>query len=934
MDRTPLHALRASEVYAALETAPSGLASAEAASRLSLFGPNRLTEIPAPPIWRSLLSHLAHPLAVLLWVAGLLAFVSRQPALGIAVWIVVVVNGLFSFWQEYRAQRAMEALGRLLPGHARVVRDGGEVEVLSSETVPGDVLVLAEGDSIPADARVVEAFGLRTNNAVLTGEAMPAQKSQDASLSDGLSELERPNLVFAGTSVVSGTGRAVVCATGMLTQFGRIARLTQQVSEPPSPLQQETRRLTRRITVIAVAAGAIVFAVSLLQLGLPVFESFLLAIGILVAVVPEGLTPIITLTLASAGQRLARHGVLVKKLAVIETLGTISMVCTDKSGTLTQNQMTIREVWVGGRLLAVSGTGYDPAGRLIPGEKREAHPDDLAGLLRVASLCNNARLIPPSSDRPQWSCLGDQTEAALRVLAIKGGMDQEKIRQRFPRVHEFPFDARRKRMSTFHLAEGKGLACIKGAPREVLQLCDHILLDGENRPLDETTRAAILEANDGFARRALRVLALAQRELPGRISGLAPDQVERELTFLGLVAMMDPPRADVAGAIESFHAAGIRMVMITGDYGLTAESVARRIGMLRTARPAILTGAEIDAMSDVELSAIISRQEVIFARMAPDHKLRLVDCMQRLGEVVAVVGDGVNDAPALRKADVGIAMGIVGTDVAKEASDVVLTDDDFTDIAMAVHEGRAVYDNLRRFVTYIFASNVPEILPFILTALLGIPLALRAHHILTIDLGTDLLPALALGAERPDPGMMQRPPRRRTQPLIEPRLMQRAFLFLGLAEAVLCFSGFTLVYLATGQAALLGLPRMPALEALNPLRVPAADVPMLATTVFLAGVVTAQVGNAFACRSGAGIRPASSPLRNPTLLAAIGLELVLILALVYYAPLADLFGLTRLPAAYWLVLIPYAPILYGLDRLRGWLSSRIARLRGARPKEE
>lgn len=933
MDTRSLHALRASDVYAALESSPGGLTSADAASRLSLFGPNRLSEVPATPIWRSLLQHVAHPLASLLWAAGLLAFISRQPALGIAVWIVVLVNGVFSFWQEHRAQRAMEALGRLLPAHARVLRDGREVEILSSQAVPGDVLVLAEGDSIPADARVVEAYGLRTNNAVLTGEAMPARKSEDASLSEGLSELERPNLVFAGTSVVSGTGRAVVCTTGMLTQFGRIARLTQQVREPASPLQTETRRLTRRISIIAVAAGAVVFAVSLLELDMPMFESFLLAIGILVAAVPEGLTPTITLTLASAGQRLARQGVLVKKLAVIETLGTISMVCTDKSGTLTQNQMTIRELWVGGEHMAVSGTGYDPHGRLVPGEGREVNADDLAALLRVASLCNNSRLNPPTPDRPQWTCLGDQTEAAMRVLAIKGGVDQDVVQKRFPRVHEFPFDARRKRMSTIHRADEESLACIKGAPREVIQLCTYILLQGEVRPLDEATRRSLLEANDEYARRALRVLGLAQRKFPSRTSGLNPEQVEQGLTFLGLVAMMDPPRPDVAGAIEAFHAAGIRMVMITGDYGLTAESVARRIGMLRTARPAILTGAEVDAMSDAELSSALGRQEVIFARMAPDHKLRLVDCMQRMGEVVAVVGDGVNDAPALRKADVGIAMGVVGTDVAKEASDVILTDDDFSDIALAVQEGRAVYDNLRRFVTYIFASNVPEVLPFILTALLGIPLALRAQHILAIDLGTDLLPALALGAERPETGVMQRPPRRRSQPLIEPRLLQRAFLFLGLLEAALCFTGFALVYLAFGQGAALGLPRLPFLEALNPVRLPATEVPTLASTVFLAGVVASQVGNAFACRSENGRRPASSPFRNPALLAGILVEIGLVLCLIYLSPLAELLGLTRLPAAYWLVLIPYAPILYGLDRLRGWLSSRIAQLRAARPKE-
>jgi magnesium-transporting ATPase (P-type) len=867
-------------------------------------------------------------MALLLWVAGALAFASRQPGLGAAIWIVVLVNGGFSFWRESRAQQAMQALRRLLPAYARAVRQGTETQVLASELVPGDVLILAEGDQIPADARLVEAFGLRTNNAVLTGEAVPARKSAEASLDEALTELERPNLVFAGTSVVSGTGRAVVHATGMLTQFGRIANLTQQAQEPPSPLQIEMRRATRRMSWVAIAAGAAVLLVSRIQLGYPLPEALVLSLGILVAAVPEGLSPTITLTLASAVQRLARHSVWVRRLAVLETLGTVSVLCIDKSGTLTQNQMTIREAWAGGHRFRVSGVGYDPRGELIPNPHGADVRNDIRDLLTVASLCNNSRLNPPTPQRPQWTCLGDQTEAALRVLAIKGGLDEEKQALLSPRIHEFPFDARRKRMTTIHRDARGVLACIKGAPREVLQLCAHISMQGKRVPLDGRLRTEILGVNDEFARRALRVLALAQRELPARTTGLTVKEVEQDLTFLGLVAMMDPPRPEIAGAIEAMHEAGIRQVMITGDYGLTAESLARRVGMLVSEHPVILTGGEFEAMSDAEIQALLRREEVVFARMAPDQKLRLVDIFQSMGEVVAVTGDGVNDAPALRRADVGIAMGIAGTDVAKEAADIVLTDDDFAHIPMAIAEGRAVYNNLRKFISYIFASNVPELVPFFLTALVNFPLALRAHHILAIDLGTDLLPALALGAEEPEPDLMRQPPRRRARPILEAGLLRRAFLWRGAIEAGLCLIGFVATYLAFGYGSVVGLPRLNALASLVPLRLPLAQVHMLATTVYLAGVVTAQVGNAFATRTENGGR-APGIASNPLLLIGIASEIGLILALVYVPPLQTLFGLQPLPWMVWPVLLLYALILYGVDRIARLVVRQIAQGRQA-----
>ncbi|HET7087749.1 MAG TPA: cation-transporting P-type ATPase [Anaerolineae bacterium] len=919
MRSAPIYSLRVSDVFRALETSPEGLASNEAQARLSLYGPNVLREPKAAPQWRRFGGHVLHPMALLLLSAGVLASLGGRPELGIVIWLIVMVNAGFSFWREYRAEQAVTALKQLLPSYARIVRDGGEVQVPSSEVVPGDVLVLAEGDNIPADARVVEEYGLRVNNASLTGEAVPARKTAEASLREGLTEVERPNLIFASTSVVSGTGRAVVYATGMATQFGRIANLTQVVEEPPSPLQQQLRWMTRLITFVAIGIGTVVFLVAALNVGMPRIEALILAVGIIVATVPEGLSPTVALSLAMAVQRLARRGVLVKKLATVETLSATSVICTDKSGTLTQNQMTVRQVWAGGQRFSVSGAGYEPTGEFSP-RPDDTVAGDFKALLGAAMLCNNARLIPPSPEHPHWTCLGDQTEAALRVLALKGGMDDRLLNAMLPRVHELPFDARRKRMTTIHRDSVYGeVAMVKGAPKEVLQLCTNILMHGEVRPLDAETRATIMAANDDDARRALRVIALSRRELPPRSGPYSVEDIERDLTFLGLVAMMDPPRPEVADAVKTCRQAGIRIAMITGDYGLTAESVARRVGMLSTPNPRILTGTDVEALNDAELQALLG-EEAVFARMAPDHKLRLVAAFQARGDVVAVIGDGVNDAPALRKADIGIAMGRAGTDVAKQAADVIITDDDFGAIAGAIEEGRTAYNNIRKFLTYIFASNVPEIMPFVLMALFNIPLALAVTQILAIDLGTDLLPALALGAERPEPDVMQRPPRWRTLPLVDGSLIARA-LWLGAIETVLCYVGFFFVIDGSLNLAMTSRPDL--LPFTDRLVVRGGLAYVMATTVFHAGVVTAQIGNAFACRTELSHVRHMGWLSNRFLLAGIAAEIAIILSLVYVAPLAAVFEHYPLPPEYWLVLLAYAPILYVCEWIRKRAVQRI-----------
>ena len=926
MPSPPLYALRKSEVYEALESSPEGLTTQEAEERRSLYGRNLLAEPPAPPAWRKWLGYAVHPMALLLWAAGALAVFIGRGEVGITIWIVVLINASFSFWREYRAGQAVAALKNLLPAFARVLRGTQEMRLSAAELVPGDVLLLAEGDSVPADARLVEAYGLRINNSTLTGESLPSLKTADASLREGLSEIERPNLVFAGTSVISGTGRAVVFATGMTTQFGRIANLTQALKESPSLIQSQMVHITRLLSLVALVTGVIVFVVGINDVGIPPSEAFILAIGIVVAVIPEGLVPTVTLTLAMAVQRLARRGVLVKKLAAVEALGATSVICTDKSGTLTQNQMTVRRLWVAGKHFSVSGVGYEPSGEIRPLDG-EARPADLRALCKAALLCNNARLVAPDSPSRQireagqpsvspsfgenrWTSLGDQTEAALKVLALKCGLDEPALVKSYPRLHELPFEARRKRMSTIHHNSRSDIAFVKGAPREVLQLCTQILVDGDAVSLDEATRAKILTANDDFSRQALRVLALAQRSLPPRSGPYSPESVECGLTFLGLAGMMDPPRPEITRAVQAFQSAGIRLVMITGDYGLTAESVARRVGMLTTPAPRILTGADLDALSDSDLQNLLD-EEIIYARMAPEHKLRLVSAFQAHGEVVAVMGDGVNDAPALRKADIGIAMGLTGTDVAKEAADVVLVGDDFSSIVPAIEEGRAIYDNLRKFITYIFASNVPEVLPFILSAVFNIPLALTVAQILAIDLGTDILPSLALGMERPEPDVMQRPPRRRTKPLVDGRLLVRSLVWLGGIEAALSYIAFFYTFYLSGY---------PIIELSFATASP--YVYALATTAFHAGVVTSQIGNALACRTETGHVHRMGWLSNPILLLGIAIEAMLIVATIYIAPLERAFNHQPLPLIFWLGLILFAPILYGLEWLRKSLARR------------
>jgi magnesium-transporting ATPase (P-type) len=916
------------DVYVAAGTSPDGLTTAEAKVRLAKFGPNAIQTIKGKPMWRKLLANFTHLMALLLWAGGAMAFVGKMPQLGWAIWAVVVINAFFSFWQEFRAEKAADALKKLLPQFARALRDGNEAKVPAYELVPGDVIVLSEGDHISADARLVEEAEMRVDLSTLNGESAPARRTAEASLRDGLTVMERPNLVFAGTAVSSGTGKAVIFATGMNTEFGKIARLTQTVGEDLSPLQKEVNRVTKIVTAMAMGIGILLFFLSVFVIGRPLSEGFIFSVGMVVAFVPEGLLPTVTLSLAMGVQRMAKRNALIKKLSSVETLGSCTVICTDKTGTLTQNEMTVREAWVAGRKLTVSGVGYEPTGEFHPSSSGETvSPTDLREFILAAVLCNNAKLVPPQEDHG-WTILGDPTEAALLVAGAKGGLPHTDAVKEYPRLRELPFDSVRKRMSTIHPRAGEEVAFVKGAPREVLGLCTLILIDGEAVPMTDAWREQILAANDAYARNALRVLAVARRVLPERTNGYTVEWVERELTFLGLMAMQDPPRPEVADAVDKCRRAGIRIIMITGDYGLTAESIARRVGMVGEGAR-LVSGAELDAMSDADLSEAL-KGEVIFARAAPEHKLRVVTALKDLGEIVAVTGDGVNDAPALKKAHIGVAMGIAGTDVAKEAASMILLDDNFASIVNAIEEGRAVYANIRKFTTYIFTSNTPEAWPFILQIVLNIPLALVVMQVLAVDLGTDLVPALALGTEKPEPGLMDRPPRGPKDRIVDRKLILRAFLWLGSLQTALCFAGFFFVWWMMGYRDLFHLPRPDLLPYAQRLLTPEGLTYVMATTMFHAGVITTQIGNAYACRTERTSVFKAGFFGNRFLLFGFAFELALFAVMIYLPPFQSLFEEHPFPLSYWAILFLYPPVMFLAEEGRKAIMRRLERSRASK----
>jgi sodium/potassium-transporting ATPase subunit alpha len=882
-----INSLTEEEVLRSLVTSENGLTEEEARKRFLEFGPNEIKEVKKTSLFIKFLTQFTHFLAILLWIGAGLAFLSEylRPGegminLGLAIVGVIFINALFTFIQEYRAEKAIEKLKLLLPFHVKVIRKGKEREIPAREIVPGDLIILSEGDKVPADSRLIDTAYLMVNNAPLTGESEPFPLNHapfDGEL------IQSRNISFAGTNIVSGSGKGVVFATGMRTEFGRIAHLTGTVTSGLSPLQKEIIKITRIIAAIATIMGVVFFITGHL-IGRTFWENFLFAVGIIVANVPEGLLPTVTLSLAMGSQRMAKRKALIKTLTSVETLGSVSVICTDKTGTLTQNKMAVQRI------------AYIDGGKQTEGQ--------IPSLLTIALLCNNTKEIGEDLK-------GEPTEVALYKSAREsiGHVESKRIR-------EFPFDSDRKRMSTLNLLDRNTYVMTKGAPESIFTICSHCFMKDKIVNFDEALKESSVNLYHSMMDEGLRVLAFAYREVKGDEEVVIMEDAERDMVFLGLIGLEDPPRPEAAEAIRKCREAGIRIMMITGDGSRTALAIAKEIGLVN-GEPTIVEGSDFLRMSDNELRDVLSKEEVIFSRMTPKRKLRVVNILKEEGERVAVTGDGVNDAPALKRADIGIAMGITGTDVAKEAADMILLDDNFATIVNAIEEGRAVYENIRKFISYIFSSNIPEIVPYLAYALLRIPLPLTIMQILAVDLGTDMLPALALGAEKPSPAVMKTPPRSPKERLLNRPLLTRAYLFLGPIEAAAGLFGYFYVLKSGGW-------QWGQMLASNNI------LYLQATTACLTAIIVTQIANVFACRSFKESVFSLGIFTNRLIFGGIALEIVLQLFIVYHPFGNKMFSTYPIPVSIWLILIPFVFLLFFSEELRKLISRKV----GQRPTSQ
>jgi len=860
-----------------------GLSQEEAARRLEQLGPNELAEKPRPSMWALLLSQFNNFLIIILLVASVISILLGEFIDAGAIIAIVILNAVLGVIQESKAEEALAALKKMAAPEAHVIRDGHLISIPAREVVPGDLVVLETGNYVPADVRLVESANLRIEEASLTGESVPAKKDARAILPADAPLGDRQNMAFMGTLVTYGRGRGIVVATGMQTQIGRIAAMIQEVEEEATPLQQKLDQLGRWLGIAALVICGVIFLAGVLR-GISVLEMFMTAVSLAIAAVPEGLPAVVTICLALGMQRMIQRHALIRRLPAVETLGSATVICSDKTGTLTQNEMTVVQVWADNTLLNVTGEGYRPEGEFMDRSEvvdpRGYPAVDL--LLRGMLLCNDARLeaveASDNGGRPSWRIAGDPTEGALVVLAAKAGYWKDEMERLQPRLAEIPFDSGRKRMTTIHPNERGGyIAFVKGAPDIVLQHATHIYVDGTVRELTDFDRERILEVNASLASNALRVLALAYRELDELPAEPTPELVEKDLVFVGLVGMIDPARAEVRDAIRVARQAGIRPVMITGDYPNTAVAIAKDLNLLRP-QGKVLTGAELDRISDEELVRIVEDVDV-FARVSPEHKMRIVEALRQRGHIVSMTGDGVNDAPALKRADIGVAMGITGTDVSKQTADMVLTDDNFASIVAAVEEGRIIYSNIRKFVFFLLSCNVGEILVIFLATIAGLPLPLTAIQLLMLNLLTDGAPALALGVERGDPDIMERPPRPVNEPVINKEML------IGIAVQAVAITAATLT------AFLIGLRAFP-------------DNLAGAQTMAFATLSLSELFRAYTSRSERYSVFAIGIFSNKYMQYAFLTSLAILLAIIYVPVLDPIFDTAFLGWEHWAEILP------------------------------
>ncbi|MGA1791777.1 MAG: calcium-translocating P-type ATPase, SERCA-type [bacterium] len=758
------HQIKIDETLSILETTPDGLNAEEVLHRRSLHGPNQIKITRKISPLFIFLKQFKDFLIIILLLATIVSLMIGETLDGMVILGIVLLCALLGFIQEFRSEKAVEALKKMASPTARVIRGGEEHMIPAEEIVPGDIISLQAGDLVPADARISEASNLTMDESVLTGESTPVSKNTDPLSKSDTPLGDRKNILFASTIVNRGRGKGVVVATAMHTEFGKIAGMLQEVKSEKTPLEEQMGVIGKWLGIICVAVCMIALLLGVMR-GYPLLEMFIWGVSLAVAAVPEALPAVVTSALAIGVQKMARQKAIVKRLAAVETLGCTTIICTDKTGTLTKNEMTIQEIWADNNHFRISGVGYRPDGGIMK-DGRPVDPESypvLKRLLGLGVLCNDAILQERGGE---WALIGDPTEGALIVAGVKGRVDYEGLRRELPRVGEIPFEESRKMMSTIHAREnGKRLVATKGAPESIVQRCSHIQKGDRVIPINDSARDKILSEGEAMAKKALRVLALAWREMPeADDEAFDSEGIERGLTFCGLVGMIDPPRDEVMASVKDCLAAGIKPVMVTGDHRMTAQAIARDVGILNPisdqgdSDQVLLSGEDLEHMTDQDIDHIIPKVRV-FSRVSPEHKLRIVEAYQRMGEVVAMTGDGVNDAPALKKADIGVAMGIKGTDVSREAADMVLADDNFSTIVAAVKEGRAAFQNIKKYLVFLLSCNVGEILILTGAFFFGLPIPLIALQILWVNLTTDGLPALALGIDPPDPDIMDHPPR-------------------------------------------------------------------------------------------------------------------------------------------------------------------------------
>jgi len=897
MSQRQWYQMSTEEVLLAHEVDPvRGLSWDEATDRLKQNGSNELIEKRSVSPLTLLLNQFKDFMVLVLMGATLISGLLGEYLDAITIVLIILMNGVLGFIQEFRAERSLRALKELSAPFTNVVRDGEVHHIPARELVTGDIIVLESGDRIPADIRFIETYGMYAEESALTGESLPTSKFTDSLNTNEVPLGDQKNLGFMGTLITRGSAKAVVVRTGMDTEMGKIADLIQNTESQETPLQHRLEQLGKILIAVAIGLTIMVVIAGIVH-GQPPYAMFIAGVSLAVAAIPEGLPAIVTIALALGVQRMIKRKAIVRKLPSVETLGCASVICSDKTGTLTQNKMTVTHLWVGGQSLDVTGDGYEPRGQIysngaiIDVSKNKM----LARLLEVSVLCNNATLQQQEHDGKRkkgkdeefasdWLVKGDPTDGALVVLGAKAGFNQQTLEGQYSRIHEVPFDSDRKRMSVVVSSSQGRMVCCKGAPDVLLEQCSYVLWDDKIIPFTATLKSKVLSANEAMARNALRVIGVAYRDL--KLSDQLTDESELEdgLVFVGLTGMIDPPRREVRDAISKCRKAGIKTVMITGDHQTTAEAIARSLGMLPQNGGLIVSGAELTAVTDEALDKIVE-DVYVFARVSPEHKLRIVKSLQRKGHVVAMTGDGVNDAPAIKAADIGIAMGISGTDVSKEASALVLSDDNFSTIVAAIEEGRGIYENIRKFIRYLLASNVGEILTMFIAMMAGLPLPLVPIQILWVNLVTDGLPAMALGVDQAEKDLMQQKPRSAKENIFARRLGWK-IISRGILIGVCTLGAFYLVL--HGHA----------------------DDPVVlvrAQSVAFATLVMAQLIHVFDCRSSRSIFHRNL-FQNRSLVFAVLSSLILMLAVMYVPSLQPIFKTVPLGFRDWCLVIVAAGI--------------------------